>query len=251
MNNGWIKLHRKIQDHPLYYAEPLTKMGAWIDMLLLANHAPKTIYVRGNEVVINRGQFAYSEMTLSAKWGWSRNKLRRFLNRLETIQQIEQQKNSILSLYTVINYDEYQGDGTENDTTDDTTERQQKNINKNDKNIISKDITEVSTSDVFAPKRVFGRKDVNTLLGAVSKMTPTGKLDGSEKENRRLATTIIKKYTLETALKALRNIKGSFYEGKINSARDLFNHFNALLNAKADTRRTDITDLVSSSFKKL
>ena len=152
-------------------------MGAWIDILLLANHTPKTIFVRGNEVKIDRGQFAYSEITLSQKWGWSRNKLRRFLGYLETIQQIKQQKNSILSLYTVINYDEYQGNDTtennndesikttvltskqlskktqsnngindtteissktsfinKNGTTDDTTERQQKDINKNDKN---------------------------------------------------------------------------------------------------------------------
>lgn len=109
-------------------------MSAWIDILLIANHSPKTIFVRGNQVYINRGQFAYSEITLSKKWGWSRNKLRRFLNYLETIQQIKQQKNSILSLYTVINYENYQGINTENETTDDTTERQQKDINKNDKN---------------------------------------------------------------------------------------------------------------------
>lgn len=132
-NHGWIKLHRKIQDNPFYYAEPFTKMGAWIDILLLCNHAPKTIYVRGNKIEINRGQFAYGEVTLAKKWRWSRNKVRRYLNWLQTIQQIEQQKNSVLSLYTVLNYNEYQG----NDTTDDTTERQQtiqqKDINKNDK----------------------------------------------------------------------------------------------------------------------
>lgn len=119
------------------------------------------------------------------------------------------------------------------------------------KEIISKDIKEVRTSYVLPIKRSYGNADINTLLDTISKMTPTGKLDGSEKDNRRMANSIIKKYTLETALKALRNVKGSFYEGKINSARNLYNNFNALLNVKADTRTTDLSDLISNSYKKL
>lgn len=119
------------------------------------------------------------------------------------------------------------------------------------KEIISKDIKEVRTSYVLPFKRSYGNADINTLLDTISKLTPTGKLDGSEKDNRRMANSIIKKYTLETALKALRNVKGSFYEGKINSARNLYNNFNALLNVKVDTRTTDLSDLISNSYKKL
>ena len=38
MNQGWIKLHRTLQDNKLWYSEPLTKGQAWVDLILLANH---------------------------------------------------------------------------------------------------------------------------------------------------------------------------------------------------------------------
>lgn len=130
---GRIKLHRQIQDRPEWWSEPFTRWQARIDLVLLANHSEGFFYVRGNKVTVKRGQVWWSEIRLSEKRHWSRNKLRRWLKELETIQQIEQQKSPILSLITIINYEKYQW----NDTTDDTTERQQtiqqKDTNNNDK----------------------------------------------------------------------------------------------------------------------
>jgi hypothetical protein len=130
-NNGWIKLHRQIVDDELWFSEPFTRAQAWIDILLIANHKKRSFYVRGNKINVDRGQFAYGEEALALRWKWSRNKVRRYLDELETIQQIGQQKNRVLSIYTVLNYNRYQSD----DTTKGTTERQQtiqqKDINKN------------------------------------------------------------------------------------------------------------------------
>lgn len=257
MNNGWIKLHRSIIDNA-FCSKSLERMGFWIYLLTRANHTDKAFYHGNQKVTVRKGQLLSGRKIMASDCHVSEMKISRWLSDMVLLQQIEQQTTNKYRIITILNWNRYQDSEhpiEQQMNNKRTTDEQQMNTNNNDKNEDNSTKVEGEVSpprvDVFAPKSKFGREDVNTLLGAISKMTPTGKLDGSEKDNRRLATTIIKKYTLETALKALRNIKGSFYEGKINSARDLHNHFNALLNAKADTRRTDIVDLVSSSFKKL
>lgn len=134
MNNGWIRLHRQIQDNELWLSEPFTKAQAWIDLILNANHKENTFFIRGNAVHVERGQLGWSEVLMAHRWQWSREKVRRFLNHLETRQQIRQQKDRyITTIMTILNYEKYQ-----NETADETAEKQQKNsrrdINKNVKN---------------------------------------------------------------------------------------------------------------------
>lgn len=164
MSDGWVKVYRHIEQNPIWFAEPFTKAQAWIDIVIIASYKKSSFYVRGNEVVVQRGQFAYGELELAKRWKWSRNKVRRFLKWLETIHQIEQNKNRLLSVYTVINYSKYQSDDTTDDTTSDTTERQQKvqqkdiykkeKKDKKDKNntILHEDKPRVEAKEAQVPK---------------------------------------------------------------------------------------------------
>ena len=127
---GWIKLHRQIIEHPDYFSEPFTRVMAWIDLLMLANHKGMNMYVRGNKVEIKRGDTAIAQETLATRWKWSRSKVRRYLNELEKDRQIVQQKSNVISTISVVNYDAYQSD----DTTESTAESLQTNTNKNVKN---------------------------------------------------------------------------------------------------------------------
>jgi hypothetical protein len=108
MKQGWIRLHRKIQDWELYFSEPFTKTHAWIDLLIMANHETTTFFVRGIPITIERGQVARSEESLAKRWKWSRDKVRRFLEWLKTRQQIIQQKSFIINIVTIKNYLRYQ-----------------------------------------------------------------------------------------------------------------------------------------------
>jgi hypothetical protein len=138
MSKGWIKLHREIADDEMWTCEPFSKSQAWIDLILLANHKQGIIDVRGNMVVVERGQVGWSQVKLAKRWRWSRNKLRRYLKWLESVQKIAQHTEQVTSIISILNYEEYQ----KNDTADDTTKRQQtiqqkdnkRNTNKNDKN---------------------------------------------------------------------------------------------------------------------
>lgn len=141
-NEGWISLHRKIQDNDNYFDEPFCRNMAWVDMLLLANHDKKSFRVRGIKVLIMRGQIGYTSEKLALRWKWSRGKVLRFLKGLENDGQIVQQKNNITTLITITNYNKYQYNNTTKDTANstrnDTTERQQivqqTDINNNDNN---------------------------------------------------------------------------------------------------------------------
>jgi hypothetical protein len=152
MDSGYIKLFRTITENPMWEDEPFTRAQAWIDILFMTNYHDSSFFVRGVEVFVKRGQFAVSEQVLSKKWNFSRTKLRKFLFWLEKKHQIKQQKNNVLSIYTVTNYDRYNPEKTTEKTTDDTTERQQKDNRKTYtrtyKNTISKDIVERPRSKV-------------------------------------------------------------------------------------------------------
>lgn len=135
MASGWIKIHRKITDNPLYFAEPFTRIQAWIDLLLLANHKEGFFYVRGNQVTVGRGQVGMSQENLAQRWRWSRGKVNRYLKDLENMGQITQQKNRITTVISICNYEKYQDDNTTDNATDNTTDgqqtAQQTGINKN------------------------------------------------------------------------------------------------------------------------
>lgn len=112
--SGWIKLHRKITDNPLYFSEPFTRSMAWVDMLLIANHTDNFFFKRGIRVDIKTGQTGYDLDTLSKRWKWSRGKVERFLQMLEKDEQIVRQKTNVTTLISIVNYKEYQTDDKAN-----------------------------------------------------------------------------------------------------------------------------------------
>lgn len=135
---GWISLHRKIRGNWVWQDKPFSKGQAWIDILLLVNHEDSKIYFRDSVYDIKRGQHITSELKLAQAWGWSRNKVRKFLDDLKKEQMIELKKDKRKTTLTVVNYDGYQDNkttkGTTDSTTDGTSESQQKDINNKDNN---------------------------------------------------------------------------------------------------------------------
>ena len=124
-NMGWIKLYRKIEQCSLYFSEPFTRMQAWIDLLLIANHDEKDVFIRGNMVIVHRGEIARSSENLAQRWKWSRGKVLRFLDYLEEMGMIVQQKSFVTSTISICNYSKYQDNDTADSTADSTADGQQ------------------------------------------------------------------------------------------------------------------------------
>ena len=122
MRSGYIKLWRFSAESADYFLEPFTRWQAWIDLLLMANYKEARVCVRGIMVTVGRGQVLASEDYLADRWKWSRGKVRRYLAYLssETVQQIVQQKNNVVGVISIVNWEKYQVNTGEDDTTNGT-----------------------------------------------------------------------------------------------------------------------------------
>lgn len=122
MDKGWIKLSRGIKDNLVWQDKPFSKGQAWIDLLLSVNHADKTILISGNARKIKKGQCWTSEKKLAERWGWSRNKVRHFLNLLKVQGMVTTESTSNGTALTIVNWGKYQDKGPAKDTTKGTAE---------------------------------------------------------------------------------------------------------------------------------
>lgn len=268
MKKGWFRINRNLFDNQMWFLEPFTKAQAWIDLIGNTNHKDKTINIRGNLIKIKRGQLGWSQITMGKRWRWSRQKVRRFLELLvreemididnseitsgitlrqtkKTIQQNKKQNNRYLTtIITIKNYDKYQ-----NDTTDDTAERQQKDsrryITKNDKNdkqIINKYIQKKPPLKTYTDKKLTLDQVAEGIVKA---------FNINLKRNFKLSKGIIPNieywldvYTPKEIERAIRNIQlDDFWNGKMtptilfrrkNPQGEPVDYISQLLNLKED-----------------
>jgi hypothetical protein len=118
--SGWIRAHRALSDHDLWLSEKFTRGQAWMDLLLIANWRPGRILKRGIWVDLKPGQIGWSLESLAKRWRWSKGRVMRYLNELQTDTQIELQKNNVTTVITITNWGKYQPDGIADEQTDDT-----------------------------------------------------------------------------------------------------------------------------------
>lgn len=142
-NIGYIKLHRQIQECWIWDGdEPFSKGQAWVDLLLLVNHADKKTSFNGQIITIKRGQRLTSIRKLAERWKWSRKKVSNFLDLLESDEMITQERATKATLITIVNYSVYQySEGDERATKEPlkshsrATKEPVGNTNNNEKNV--------------------------------------------------------------------------------------------------------------------
>lgn len=108
MNDGYIKLYRQIAENPLWKEKPFTRGQAWVDLLLKANFKDCETYIKGKRVLIKRGQTLRAVENLAYEWGWSPNKVRRFILDLTLQGMIKKIGTPNGTLITIENYETFQ-----------------------------------------------------------------------------------------------------------------------------------------------
>lgn len=182
MNNGWIKLHRKIINKA--FSSKPAYLSVWIHLLLSANHAPKEFMWNGKVILVNEGQFITGRDELSKQTGVPGTTVERILNFLENEHQIGQQKTSKYRLITIVKWDEYQ----KSDSTLDnkwTTNGQQMDTNKN----VKKDKNEKKYS-----------KDGASVIHAFEEVDPKNKTYYGNTTQREACDFLIGEYGLDVVL---------------------------------------------------
>jgi len=79
---SFIKLDRGLKNNSLWLERPFSKGQAWVDLLILSQGVDKEKVYKGKTQIMERGKVYTSVYFLSNRWGWSRNKVYRFLQDL-------------------------------------------------------------------------------------------------------------------------------------------------------------------------
>ena len=107
-SKGFVLLFRDIRNHWLWEDKPFSKGQAFIDLVLRAHHKAETVLFEGKLLNLERGEILTSILGLSEAWGWSRHKVKNFLELLEKEQTIVLKTDNKKSIIKVLNYDVYQ-----------------------------------------------------------------------------------------------------------------------------------------------
>lgn len=122
---GYIKLDRQLMDHALWQEKPFDRARAWVDLLMLANYKDHDVIYKGRLEHRKRGEVNTTIGYLALRWGWSENKVRRFIRHLNGSQMAHINGSTHGSTLTIENYAKYQGDrrtdGSTNERTDGRT----------------------------------------------------------------------------------------------------------------------------------
>ena len=118
---GWIRLHRKSVENPLYFSEPFDKWHAWTDLLLMVNHEHKEFISKGQLVTLEPGQTITSMAILAERWHWSVNKVRRYFKLLVGTGMCTLNGTPYGTTITVVKWAFYQSEGQTNGTANGTT----------------------------------------------------------------------------------------------------------------------------------
>jgi len=133
---GYIKLYRNLLDNPVMQKPDY--LSVWIYLLLKANHKITTFIFNNKTIELQPGQLVTGRKKLSRATGISESQIYKILNYFEMEHQIEQQKNNRFTLISILNWQDYQGNGTTKEQQSNskvTTTRQPCNTYKNDKNV--------------------------------------------------------------------------------------------------------------------
>lgn len=107
-DKGWISIYRKVCEHWIYQCREFDNFHAYFDLLRRAHWEDKKVLFNNNLILIKRGQFLTSEKSLAESWGWSRTKVRKFLQILSEDDMIIKESDNKKTIITICNYDKYQ-----------------------------------------------------------------------------------------------------------------------------------------------
>ncbi|EOU1496586.1 hypothetical protein ACNULB_04930 [Clostridium perfringens] len=114
-SKGFIKLDRAIFEHWIF--QDAEKFKAFVDLIQLMRFKDETLIIGNDVITIPRGSFYTSELKLAERWGWSRKKVRSYLDLLSKEGMLIKKGTTKGTTLTLVNYDFYQGEGTTKGTS--------------------------------------------------------------------------------------------------------------------------------------
>lgn len=107
-HQGFAWIHRKLLDNPI--SEKPNYLSVWIYLLLKANFKDKYIIWNNEKTLIKRGSFIGSISKIAQHFNLSTGTVSNILNYLISEKMIEKSSTHRFTLFTILNYDNYQAD---------------------------------------------------------------------------------------------------------------------------------------------
>jgi hypothetical protein len=177
MTNGWIKLHRKLIENPIFLNAELLQL--FIYCIMKANHEEKEIIFNGELLKIKRGQFVTGRIALGKEIKQKPTTAYKRLKILENLRICDIQSNNRFSLVTLVNYDLYQSKDLDCDSQSNnsvTTREQQRDnsvtqtrTNKNEKKNTYGEYNHIKLTDAQHQNLLndYGESKLNQLIKMV------------------------------------------------------------------------------------
>lgn len=106
---GYIRLYRGWRDSDVFCDDVFSEREAWLWLLEKAVWKPCIRRnAKGQRIDLERGQFHTSLRNLESVWGWGKNKVARFLERLTEHEMIGTVAGQSGCIITILNYEKYQ-----------------------------------------------------------------------------------------------------------------------------------------------
>jgi len=150
LGKGYIYLMRSLQDHWIWEDKPVAKGQAWVDMLLWASHRDREAPAIEGFVQIKKGEFIRTQRQMGDKWGWSKNKVKRFLEVLQKANMIRLKSGTKTTHVYICQYETYRDMVLNNGPR--TTQGRTKNGPRTDHNNKLKAIKEIKSNTIRSGK---------------------------------------------------------------------------------------------------
>jgi len=132
--SGYVRLYRGWRDCDVFADEPMSEREAWLWLIEHAAWKPVTrSNAKGERVRIDRGQLHVSLRALEKVFGWGKNKVARYLERLSDHEMIGTAMGQSGTVLTILNYSKYQDERDSRDTETGTASGQSRDTHKEGK----------------------------------------------------------------------------------------------------------------------
>lgn len=248
MDKGWITLHRKLLDKPIWFESTPEQKVILITLLLMANHKEREWEWMGKPYKAKPGQFVTSLESIRQKCGKgiSLQNIRTAIKRFEKYEFLTNEVTKVNRLITIVNWEFYQDKNSELTkklTVNQQSVNNQLTTNNNDKQCNNETNNNITSKK--SKKRIYSDDDPNKKLAVLLFKLIQKNQNIKEPDLDKWANTI--RLTIESDKRTGKDVQdmivwatsNDFWSGVILSATSLRKHFDKMLAQKNKKKQSN------------
>jgi hypothetical protein len=104
---GVFAVDRGLWGHPFFKPEPFTERESWVWLISAAAWKRMRVGYQGMVVMLERAEFCFALRFLAEKWRWDKDRVDRYLKRLQRHDMIRDTSRDGAKVYFITNYNKF------------------------------------------------------------------------------------------------------------------------------------------------